>query len=789
VVLIMASTVVDPKTFESWNEAFQHPVQSTRKFEQALRNHADQNRQKLRNIVGSSYRDLLGTADRIISMDEQIQSVEGSLGVVGQLCNSRSLEKILGNAERFHKVTGIRNSTKTALASQLALLQNFITIIARLIPTDGSVLVTAKLLVLSRLLQKSLSQLQPDSELIESLRKRLAALRRRVLTAIDKRLGNPEATWKLLIDDMSAFCLTTNATPSDILRHLHAVRLKAINEFLHSTEDSADGPVKAVECLIDTLRVSQVIFPKRLSDTLSRLKDAPLLQSKDVVAIEELELRLHDPWIPEDLRNYTPWPRHDELKEGESKKQIRTWAKQAVNTLQTGLAEALEKETDFPQILKQRESIFHILPWTDTDMPGLILTEVVDDFRSIFTNRLEALIKSNAEQLSTITSALSTSLASLDGKISSTSLWDDDLTLMDAHNGAFAFKTALLRAFQGADPASIAFTEQYDQWSKSMAQVESTIKSMRASRWEADLDDPENVEERTQLLSQDDPNMLSTTFKAQQSEALKVLTSTLTALATEAPSSTHPVRQATLLLRLTRSLPLSLPASALTPLHEQLASHVSFATLGVLEKSLARLAAAESLASSTLWEGTPALPVSVLPGTYRFLREVCAAMEGVGSDIWGSSGCLDRLRHALSEGVAQLAEEAVSDILERKEREKKVKENGEKKPKEDKEELKEGSEKESEDQEGAKEEEDEEVNHEQEEIEARKQLVAAKLTQVVYDTKYLFTALRSTSSATPNLVKIADLPASSLARIDKSAAEYWKRTYLLFAIIGGPAEL
>jgi hypothetical protein len=104
----MASTTTDPLTFESWTEAFKHPVPNTRKFEQTLRNHAEQNRQKLRTIVGASYRDLLGTADRIVAMNEQIHVVEEDLGLAGQKCNSKVIDGIFSNAARFQKFTSSR---------------------------------------------------------------------------------------------------------------------------------------------------------------------------------------------------------------------------------------------------------------------------------------------------------------------------------------------------------------------------------------------------------------------------------------------------------------------------------------------------------------------------------------------------------------------------------------------------------------------------------------------------------------------------------------------------------
>lgn len=48
----MATEVPDPRTFQSWENAFQYPIPTVRKLEQQLRTTADDNREKLRSLVG-----------------------------------------------------------------------------------------------------------------------------------------------------------------------------------------------------------------------------------------------------------------------------------------------------------------------------------------------------------------------------------------------------------------------------------------------------------------------------------------------------------------------------------------------------------------------------------------------------------------------------------------------------------------------------------------------------------------------------------------------------------------
>ena len=51
----MATEAPDPRSFQTWEDAFQYPIPVVRKLEQQLRNNADENREKLRSLVGYGY--------------------------------------------------------------------------------------------------------------------------------------------------------------------------------------------------------------------------------------------------------------------------------------------------------------------------------------------------------------------------------------------------------------------------------------------------------------------------------------------------------------------------------------------------------------------------------------------------------------------------------------------------------------------------------------------------------------------------------------------------------------
>jgi conserved oligomeric Golgi complex subunit 1 len=114
----MAVQSPDPKTLGSWEEAFQYPIATVRNLERQLRSDIETNRGRLRTLVGyhskyplgnsmdswtdislmysensSSYRDLLGTAETIIDMDERMHVGETHLARIGKMCNSALVEK------------------------------------------------------------------------------------------------------------------------------------------------------------------------------------------------------------------------------------------------------------------------------------------------------------------------------------------------------------------------------------------------------------------------------------------------------------------------------------------------------------------------------------------------------------------------------------------------------------------------------------------------------------------------------------------------------------------------
>ncbi|TID19980.1 hypothetical protein E2P81_ATG07280 [Venturia nashicola] len=803
----------DPLTFKSWEDAFQYPIPQVRKLEQQLRSHGEDNRHKLRNLVGISYRELLGTAERIIDMDERMHEVDLTLGLAGQKCNSRAVDRIFKNQGRLQIASKARVSQRNALAAHLAILQTCPTIITRLLKRGGSSLLAAKILLLSRLTHKTLSQESEAAPFIESLRNRLASLRQKTLSAIDKRLASTDNDVHGLVQDMCAFSLATSSTPTDVLRHFHAVRLKAVVWHLEQEIDTRKHVVDAVNLLLATLRDSQLIFPKRLSDALAKLKELPLMRQPDVLSVTELNFDLHERWVADELRNYTPWPRHDELNKSEADKQLKLWAKQALKTFMSGLETALAGQSDFKHVMNVRKDLLDAWPWSDTQLPGLHSADVVDGFRDILNTRLVEIIHQSAGQLRRLPVAISGAIEH-DNLVSetSTTLWDHSLTAMDYGNGATSFKQAVLARYYGGEVQFAEIVPIFDTWTEGITSIRRLLKEMRDGRWDDDItEDADDLDSRQALLSEDDPRTLEETLETSLEDVAKNLHAALLKIVKSVgkDASSKKSAKAIFLLRLLREMSQRsasqerrLAAVSTTStrsieiLHPLQAALVTSATTPAIKKyakSLSKMMRLSSLEARTLWEGNPQLPVQPSSTTFRFLKRLTRDMADAGADLWAEGPLraaklmlMEQLNAVLSRTLGQLEESS-----------KKEKVNGH--PQNGNEEISEEDEEEEEDED----EDEDSAKLESDALSSETEADATspnshvvkkeKSTQLLLDVLYLQKAFElddtpsrdKLNETIDDILSNVGLGETEVARIRKSAMEYWKRTYLLFALLSG----
>ncbi|KAJ9665455.1 hypothetical protein H2201_004533 [Coniosporium apollinis] len=794
----------DPRNLNTWEDAFRYPIPVVRKLEQQLRKHDSENRAKLRSLVGASYRDLLETAERIIGMNEQIQQVETTLGSMGQRCNTRAIEWVCRNHARLEQQWSAQDHERYTLASQLAVLQSCPMVISRLLKKDGSRLLAAKLLVISRLLHKTLSQLPDAPPLLDTLRSRLASFRRKLLKSIDRSFCDTEALPHCLVEDMCAFSLATSSTPTDVLRHFHHVRLETISQSFRDRQ----GILLALNCFTRTLLDTQRIFPKELADSLVELKARPLLQDKSVQSVTELNFDIHGKWIADEVRNFTLWPRHEELQRTEAERMCKAWAKQALDVFLKGTKAALAEEEDLRALVAVRKEILDTWLPLGSRLPGINSATVLDELREVLNVRLCKVIGDRVGKLTDLFLEIRKTLGTWQPGMTgtTTALWSPAMTSMPLSNGATAFKQAILDCSNGRNASVLKIIAAYNQWAASISAINVIIKEMKDTRWDDDLaaddEDEFGLDSKQALLSEDDPHTLSeavdealtTTFN----EFVRQLRELIAQASEDSPVSTgNTTSQVMFLLRVLREVsqrlsglnsrhdPTSGPSpsdrlvSLADPLHQHIAIAVSSPAISAYAASLQKLTRAKSVPARALWEGSPPLPVQPSPATFGFLRKLATDMADYGPDLW-APGAVKVLKLKLIEEVGKV----VHEHMERVDVSKNSMPNGT--HTEDTVDA-DGSE-------ATGNQDTQEDGHGPSASSANKlQIKKDKYIQLLFDTLYLkraFSVPAGDSSSEQALdVAVRELEARAAPdgaageRVRKNAADYWKRTYLLFALL------
>ncbi|KAF2688563.1 hypothetical protein K458DRAFT_293085 [Lentithecium fluviatile CBS 122367] len=806
----MAAEAPNPRTLKTWEDAFQYPIPVARKLEQRLRANADENREKLRALVGASYRDLLDTAETIVDMEMSMEQVEAMLARAGRHCNSRTVERITGNAGKLADRGAVQmhreadsQARRYAFASQLAVLRNCSMVMARLLKGEGSHLVVAKVLVLARLLHKALSGNAVTPPIVGQLWDRVLSARRRLLRRIDQRLASPTCDAAALVETMCAYALATSSTPTQLLRHFHKARLDRIVGLLHRGPDELPTcGMGALRLCIQTCQDTHTIFPRRLADSLARLKAHPLVQDADVRALYELNLDVHDRWMGDEARNYTPWPRHDELQRAEAEKILHQWSKQAIAAFLGGIRKALKNEHRLEQLASLRQELVETWILSGSRMAGVKSANVLDDLRATINTHLEGIVRSHAQNLSSVVSGVSQMLKSRSAAppTASLSLWGSVPKTAHLTNGAASFKSEILNTHQGRDNSVIDVVSTFDAWMSSVLQVKSIIKSMKEARWDdtfADDDEDEDSNDddfgdsRQTLLSDDDPRLLEEATQEALTQALRYLGESFVQIVGEltAREPVADVQEMCFVLRVMREIsekiptlrlqekatPLATPFTLelLKPLHVTLAKQVVQSPTKLYEKMLTRAVKTASN-SHILWEGHPSLPAQPSPGAFSYLQGLTKAMAAHGSDLWAPAS-VSVLKRIASEELATLLRSNLNDVVKTCDKSESTTELAI---------------------EGDRENGVADTSpglHPSGERTARAALLSPsvevrdqKLKQAAFDALFIQRFLGSIGNGDPldELLKNVDaLEENTMVRLKKSAADYAKKTYLLFALL------
>ena len=726
-------------------------------------------------------------------------------------------------------------SARYSFASQLAVLRSCPDVISRLLKNGGSVLLISKVLVISRLLHTKLSQRPKPPPYLDHLRNRLAVLRRRLLGRIDRRFKSLELSRDGLLEVMCAFSLATSSSSKDVLRHYHHMRLEAISENVGQGGSGHDSMLLALKLYVKTSRDTQAIFPAQLAHALEELKSVSLFKSQDIYSLIELDLDVHERWIGDDIRTFTPYIRHDDLSKAEAERSLRQWAKTAFGSFLAGLRMRIQDVDDPERLIALRRQVLELWLSNHQHLFGVDSAETLDGLRDVFNTQSTRIIQVRASKLVRVGLIVKNVVQNWEAGASdlTPSLWDSSMISMKFENGGKLFRETLASRFTSNNEVLNSVSLEYVSFLQSIEKLEEMIRKLREARWADDVDDLDNeddlLDNKQVLLSEDDPRLLQEDLNSVLHEAYSNLQDALYDLSDDFETTTSG-QQAAYLIRVWRELRQRLPRSyqnadfgnaSIPALQHIIADETLRVPLEGCSKRIARMSQAKLLQARPLWEGDPELPVLPSTWTYKFLHDLVSSMRACGSDVW-SPQTVDALKKELILSIAPMLKgrKAVQvnghrdrDLLDGEDKEE--------------EELEDEVKKDTAEMEERVREENGEVNdQETKQSETRKEAESEKFEkptdekltngttmtnghvqqddlseqepedgkiQRFFDVVYLThaSAVKEMKAGEDNqlislqrsLAKELALEPKSVERIKRDAAEYWKRTQLLFALL------
>ena len=799
----------DPSTLTSADDIFSgsHTLPQIRAIHKSLHVAIDDKATRLRTQVGNSYRELLGTADTIVQMRGDNERVQEVLGGMGSRCGRTVVDAKAAGLAGF--VRG-QNKDKIEEAARVRLLDACVQVIGRVLKGGGGLeenvktgdrlILAAKVLVLSRLLTKSLGSELLDPRLrrdVEASKKSLKSLRQRLNRGVDRILSivTEDHDREDVVKALCAYSLTNSSGAKDVLRYFLYVRSEALEAALDA--DSAardkpnDGVVKSLKLYTRTLLDVQAIVPAKLSQSLLALKKGALLSDSGLKQLHGLRLDTYKRWCGDEILYFTPFIRHDDLDGAQAREGLRNWAEKGGKVLLEGLKVALSRMTEFKTVMELRNNVLELWIRDGGRARGFDPSEMQDDLREVINARMLAVLESKVKKLHLVGSEVKATLETWkDGTTDQNQdLWDEDGYDVALSKGAAPFMEEVVSRLYGRNDAVSKASNCYKSWFHVIDDVKEVVNSLKGQRWDNDYDeveDEETIEARQQALSRDDPAMLQRKLDTSLDAAFEELEKQLHDQWAERSEKSNNGTVAIYFLRVLREIRRQLPERPATAAFGLAMVHSLQETVvvSVLRKSLDYFTnnglRDRTVISRPLWEGEPALPNQPSPSLFEFLRGLSMSMGEAGIDLW-SPAAVKVMKAHLGQKLASTWREALDEVDSEELDGVEDKENDDEDDEEGKD--KDQTDEKDEDKEADSEQDDSKGDLTDKGLDAKHELY----TQWLFDVLYLRECLGHNQEGMESLAKSigdkAEADEAALERLNKSAEAYWQRTNLLFGLL------
>jgi conserved oligomeric Golgi complex subunit 1 len=488
---------------ETWQEAFEkHPIATTRAIERQLRTSAANNRDKLRVLVGSNYRELLSTAERIITLEKQTKSAESHLSDIGQQCHPPN-----------YRTRSDPSAPKRRLLAQLRLLQRCIIVVKSAID-KGNLLLSAQLTVVSRLLLRSLGEDEALLRSVEPCRERIASLRRQLLRRIDLVLTNPRTSSNVMVQTCCSYCLVTSSSSQDVVRHVGRLRLERLRKSLDDEELNDETLLRGLRYYIASLSVVGDLTGRATIDALGSLQKRPILQDPAIANLDILDLKSLQTLVPDEILTFIPYFKRTPFASDEVRETLADWSTNASPILAKALNRLVSQKSDTNSVLILRKELFSALLPVYFSVPGT--SALYKALRGVINERVEAISVQHVEALDNyiISSTLSTDVTP--------SLWSEDLATMSLDRGADVFLRHVHRRRRGVTAQLGRESRSLNAWISATKSIMATFEVLKDVRWRDVMEEPDDEQEaEANTIINDTGTIDSTHYSSQMTKALR----------------------------------------------------------------------------------------------------------------------------------------------------------------------------------------------------------------------------------------------------------------------------
>ncbi|KAK6368091.1 hypothetical protein LTS17_009831 [Exophiala oligosperma] len=609
----------------SWHQAFEeHRIPTTRAIEKQLRANASRDKEKLRGLVGGSYREFLATAEAIVVLEEKAQAAEWHISSISHDCRP----------PQYDSARRPLPTDKVTLAQFRLLHRCYTTSVTCLQNQD--ILKCSKLTLLSRLLLRSLGNESSLSSSLEHMRGKLGALRQRLLRQVNAKLVNPASSVPGLVDAVCSYCLVTDVSSSKALDHLRERRLDKLRRQLGASRNRS-AICEALRYQLVSLQLFKTLTGHPVSEAVNNLQRKAILADPALRELESLDLDRTWPLLPEEIQTFVPYFQRTASTSEEMHTKLETWSKESCGILEKAINEHLAGLNDAVEVLELRRELFTLL------LPMYFSTPASRDIssciRKSLNDQMRDICQDQGSRLNKIAEELVTASRS---SPSSNSLWSPEMVQTPLDQGGSKMIKRLKVRHSGLNKALSKATKALDDWVAGIHTAKDQINELSKIRWRDMMEEPDEEEEdeatlEVRMLCEDDPDYYSKNLQESARKAVSGYEECLVTAASEVIAQPSDLSRVVYVVRairisagvLYKAFPEETHASKVVEKMHDLHKVVADEVVRQLKEAGRGNGRAPKCDTSQLPEGMPS------PKAFMALRRLCRVMADIGgTDIW-----------------------------------------------------------------------------------------------------------------------------------------------------------